>query len=144
MRAERVDPSSRASSTGRSPRAIARLPARDAASAGRAGSPGERCSGAWKALRCWGVGLGVLLLDRISLEDVSLRKIIEIRQRDAAVVAAGHLTDVVLEPLQVGDAAASHLLAGAQHAAHRVAGDPAVDDMGSRERGLAVDGEEGK
>src|ERR1700680_2514337 len=85
---------------------------------------------------------GVLLLNRISLEDVSLRKIVEIRQRDAAVVAASHLADVVLESLQVGDAAASDLLAGAQHAADRVARDPAVDHMRSRDRGLAVDGED--
>ena len=66
-------------------------------------------------------------------------EVAEVRERDAAVVAVGHLADVVLEALERIDAALRDLLAVAQDAAGCVARDPAVENVRPGDRRLAVD-----
>src|SRR5437879_4697973 len=64
-------------------------------------------------------GSGVLLFYGVRFDQVALGEVVEIAQSDAAIVAASHLAHIILEALEVGDAAARDLAGPTYHATGR-------------------------
>src|SRR5438093_12776427 len=102
MPGARAGPSCRAASARRSPRAAARPRARVAVCAPDAGC----CARSQ-----------VLLLHDVGLDHVTFLEVVEVAERDAAVVVLDHLAHVVLETLQRLDPAGRDLGAVAEHLA---------------------------